>query len=342
MIDTEVAEALESGAFGVRGGTDGHVASLGEYPDIWGIEPDGATWVLPLDKALIYGVPLAYGVLPGEKPLTFGYDWNVVAWWLVPTRDTKPLLVGTCVPSTGANVPLVSHEPVGRGPTLLPKGDPPTYCGPNVTLGSRLLHLASLAVPLWPQPLNATAMVGVSGSGKAREFSPFHHYEMSQFADAEISQPAAVTKLGDPICFETFSDPDTGDDTRDTSVEDPSCNFAFDWVTARGEGTGGNPTGSLETFVISAVDNNGAKTVISFTEPPLDGECRQGGEASQLICECDGRAVEGAPCDRIELQGLTLSKTGVFSICVEDLGGTESSGLTIRACTEDFHIKPNA
>ena len=336
-----VAEALGLGAFGVRGGSDGYVASLGEYPDIWGIEPDGDAWVLPLDKALIYGVPLYLDEpgLGGETPLTFGYNWNVVAWWANPTVETEPLLVGTCATSTGANVPLVSHEPEEGDPTLLPfKSGTPGYCGTEGSLGSRLLNLASLAVPLWPQPLNATAMVGVSGSGKAREFSPFHQYDVAPYAAVTI----------EPL-------PDDGF-VRDELCTDGPCTTVT-WVTEQG-----STIASRETLRFTTEANSSSWADVKICVKPVDA----GGNPIQVLnpdndkyedivyctdytdpqnpqppeAVCDGRETLKNPCKGLAVTSFVSDKTGSHRICVNDVGGVGSSGLIFEQCTATFNIRP--
>jgi len=62
---------------------------------------------------------------------------------------------------------------------------------------------------------------------------------------------------------------------------------------------------------------------------------------SQIVCSCDGRSNASAPCDKVELTKVTLNKTGGYSISVQSVAGSETSGLVIEGHTQDFHIKPN-
>jgi hypothetical protein len=326
-LELVVADALEFGAFGVRGGNDGYVVSPGEYPDIWGIEPDGDVWVVPLGKALIYGVPLTFGGLEGETSLTFGYDWNVLAWY-EDANLNQYLAVGTCVPSNGANLPLVSHEPPGGLATLLPKGPAPSYCGSQqVTLGSRLLNLASLALPLWPQPLNASAMVGVSGSGKAREFSPFHQYDVAPYA--------AVTFTPNP--------PEDG--TVNTDLCGGGTCTTVTWLTE-----GYSPIASNETLRFTTEANSsswaGVKMCVTAVGPGTEtcNYAKLGAEyAEPLDVTCDGRDGATVKCTGLAVTGFKSDKTGSHRICVSGGGGdgpSGSSGLSFDACTPTFNIRP--
>jgi hypothetical protein len=343
---TAAALALQPG-----GALDVRDASSGDDPvysmDVlagtegWGIEPPpGSSWVdvLPARVALVYGHPGSDGGLTGEDELLGaegGYSWYVLPWYDAPDGTVAPLLVGTCAASTGGNAALISHLA-----SFLPQGEPPSYCPLPVTASfrQRVTRLASLLVPFWPSHLNASLLVGASGSGKAREFSPFNGYDVAPVANYAIGVPEPVTHLGEDggtICFDyDGTDPDPRQD---------GCAFFFDWTTEYG-----NPIATEERLLISAVDNNAAKTKLTFSPPPNGrAVCILGGDpgaedydTNEILCTCDGRETAAAPCDRVELPDLTLSKTGVFEICVRGVGGPESSGLIIEGCTGDFHMKP--
>ena len=358
----DVARALQEYAFGVRGvsesgepdpNDDRPVVSVGStLEETWGIElEDGKKWkdVLPANRALIYGYAIGLGTL-GEKPLSVGFDWHVVPWWPagLDPKDVDPLLVGNCAPSSGANSALIAHEPIPESSYLLPAGPSPSYCRPEQTngWGQQATRLASLLVPIWPKELNASLMVGKSGSGKAREFSPFNGYDIPLYADTKITQPKIEDFAFDKstgwsvvLSFIGFDDP-------------ANLAFAFDWTTPKwtdesGVDYGGNDTSSLEWLLVSAVENNGATVKLAFS-PKLG--CYAGGMAEtpasgygqhQILCECDGRPGATNSCEQLELTGLKLNKSGVYRLCVGAEPGAESSSLIIEACTDNFHVKPN-
>ena len=343
------------GGFGVRSnGSDAVFSMENGDGERWGIEPSGS-WgaALPADEALIYGYPRdVFDVFLGfgnEKALPntgFGFDWNVWQWYASPTNSDVPLLVGSCAESE-TQVPLISHKS-----SLLPTGSGPSYCFkddgfpvfPEFSLGESVTHFASMLLPFWPQDLNASLMVGKSGSGKAREFSPFYGYDIPFYAGVQMSRPEKsvwdfdkASGWSEILTFIGFDD----------SANPPATGaFALDWTTptwsdSHGE-YGGNEVASYEILLISAVENNGAKVVLDFAEPsPNYGTCARGGDGNQIRCECDGTKNAITPCDRLELTGLRLNKTGVYSLCVTTLQGPESSGLAIEQCTGEFHVKPN-
>jgi len=325
VIDWEdVADALQYGAFGVRSAGSAPVVSYGTYPYIWGMEPpDGYQWsaVVPAGKALIYGFPVGLGAL-GDPSLTTGFDWSVVPWHAVTTTATTPLEVGTCVPSTGANVGLVSHEPPGGLPSLLPRGDSPSYCTVQASLGDRMLQFASLAVPFWPAPLNASAFVGVSGSGKAREFSPFHQYDVAPYAKV------------------TFTPVTAPDGTANLDVCGTSPCTTVTWKTE-----GGSSIASSETLRFTTEANSSSWAEVYLCVVPKYKDGSYGAETSETcgiepqLATCDGRDAVN-PCVGLAVTEFVSDKTGSHRICVSGAGGVEASGLAFDACTPTFNIRP--
>jgi len=318
---TDVAEAMEYGAFGVRSSGSDPVVSQGEYPYIWGIEPDGTSWsgAGPVGWVLIYGSALGPGALE-DPSLTTGFDWSVIPWYAVSTTTTPPLLVGTCVPSTGSNVALVSHEPTDGSPTLLPRGPSPSFCAVRASLGSRVLQFASHAVPFWPEPLSASAMVGVSGSGKAREFSPFHQYDVAPYAVVTIT-------------------PLPPDGTADEDVCGSAPCTTVTWTTE-----GGSAVASSETLRFTTEANSSSWAAVYMCIAPVHEDGGLGTEVCSLepiVATCDGRESAAPRCVGLAVTEFRSDKTGSHRICVEGAGGGEASGLEFEAtCTPTFNIRP--
>lgn len=324
----DVAEAMEFGAFGIRSSGSEAVVSTGEYPYIWGVEPsdngdDSDEWFeeVPLGWVLIYGSPITVpGALEGSDPaLTTGFNWYVIAWWAAPTVDTDPLLVGTCVPSTGANVALVSHEPEGGSPSLLPKGPSPSYCTVQASLGDWMVQFASQIVPFWPQPLNASAMVGTSGSGKAREFSPFHEYDVAPYATVTFTPLPPDGYANTELCA------------------DPWCTLV-EWTTG-----GGSPIASEETLRFATEANSSSWAEVDLCVAPVYADYSTGTEVcgtTPMQATCDGRASATNPCVGLAVTSFVSDKTGSHRICVNDVEGGDASGLIFDACTPTFNMRP--
>ena len=328
----QAAAALApGGAFGVRSGPgNAAVYAMGDASaDRWGVEPDGAGWndAIPGSHVLIYGSPpLISGPGLGDEPIGGGFDWVVTPWhsdpWHPNLTMTAYLLVGTC--AVPVQTALISHER-STGEALLPEGGVPSYCSaedPLLVAGpaAQASRLAAVLLPFWPQPLNAALAAGVSGSGKAREFSPFYGYDTSPDATVTISEPyGGPTPVGSEICFNP-----------------PECSpFKATWTTA-----GLSPLATWETVLVYTKDNNGATVDFGgdFTTPPGWAVC-EAVERNRIQCECDAR--EGiANCAGIQLDNLTLNKPGGYQICVEGQPNSFSSGLHIYACTQTFHISP--
>lgn len=337
---SSAATALDYGVMEFRGGAD---TAPVVYPggSVWGIEPDapGGTWgvAVPYGMAMVLGFPIGDGPLdedPLENALIEGFNWDVVPWWKNPDNDTPALAVGSCDQPLDTKRALISHV-YGGTERLLPPGKEPGYCAQYAAAdgwGQRFGRLAAAVVPLWPRELNATLLAGKSGSGKARELSPFYGYSVHPYAKTYMGTPAATTRPGQPICFYGFDDPD-GD-------QNPTgCVFAFDWTTEVG-----NEPASLETLLVTVRENNGATVELNFTD---DGgaSCVVGPEgygAHQILCECDNRELAANRCDRLELTELRINKTGGYQLCVTSVPGVDPSTLIIEDCTESFHIKPNA
>jgi hypothetical protein len=304
----------------------------------WGVEPEGGVWtsVIPASSILVYGSPLDDPMfLEGDESIGGGFDWAASPWyedpWNADLNDTAYLLVGSCaVPSQTALISHVRKDDQNENlEALLPRGSGPSYCfyeDPLLAAGflERAVRLASAVIPLWPQPLSAALAVGVSGSGKAREFSPFYGYDTSPDASVTVSEPyGGPSPVGETICFNP-----------------PDCSpFTAGWTTA-----GGSPLATWETVVIYTKDNNGATVDFGEIKPPEGGwagwaECANDGR-NRIRCECDAR--EGIQnCAGIQLGDLTLNKPGVYQICVEGLYNDYGSGLNIYRCTGEFHISPN-
>jgi len=324
----DVADALApGGVFGVVPGVPAkdYLFSQGDPTAVrWGIEPPGA-WgdALPLGNALVYGFPIDG---PGSgAALGNGFDFNIVPWHADPWEEAGDyLLVGTCA-DNGAFNSMVAHHS-----SLLPVGPGQGYClvdDPSVAVswGESAVQLASQVVPFWPQTLHASLFMGKSGTGKAREFSPFYDYDISPDARTEISQPwGGPTPVGVTICF-----------TSDCG------NFTFEWDTEEDV-----DLATKETLLISAKDNNGAW--VSFESgwdigaiPNLECEPAERGAAAVITCTCDAREGVTSPCTGVELSGLALNKPGGYRLCVESAGDAFGSGLYIEECTNSFHISPH-
>jgi hypothetical protein len=326
-VEQAIAALGPGGAFGVRTGGDTQpVFSMGD-PSIerWGVVPEGGDWsaVIPTGSILVYGSPVfANPLVMGDEPLGGGFDWKVTPWYTDPWEENLTyLLVGTCAEAN--QTALISHvrkiSDTEEVEALLPQGPPPAYCSePDPLLAAglfeRVTKLAYAALPFWPQPLNAAFAAGVSGSGKAREFSPFYGYDTSPDAKVVISEPPAEPT---PVGQEIFSP------------------FRASWTTQ-----GDSPLATWETVVIYTRDNNGATVDFGSDFKSTSGAVCTLDARNRIKCECDAR--EGIQnCVGIEIEDLTLNKPGGYELCIEGEPNDYSSGLNIYACTGTFHISPN-
>ena len=317
----DVADAMQYGAFGVRSSGSEYVVSQGEYPDIWGIEPlNGASWaeVGPVDWVLIYGSDLDSGAL-GDPSLTTGFDWTVLLWWAIPTTETPALLVGTCVPSSEAHLALISHEPTDGSPTFLPSGGTPSFCTGQASLGTRMLEFASHAIPFWPQTLIAAAKTGEADGGAARNFSPFHEYNVAPYADVMFT----------PLPPDGFVNVDLCGSSPCTTVT---------WTTGAG-----SAVASSETLRFTTEANSSSWAAVYMCVAPAheDGSVGPGVcGVEPVVATCDGRESAAQRCVGLAVTEFVSDKTGSHRICVEGIGGLEASGLAFDACTPTFNMRP--
>ncbi len=322
------------GGFGVRGPAgNAPVISMGD--PVWGIEPDATCadsvcdWgeVLPDvyangdATALIFGylgdIPagLADTPLPGTE---FGFDWSVAPWHAL-TTGINPLAIGVCSSALTAG----NQERVSHGSSILQLAREPSYCSAAfaASQSSRLLKLASAIVPMWPQPLYA-ALAGVSGSGKARDFSLFNGYEI-----APVGVIQFLTQPGDALAYPTGERPRAGQyicalgsvpPTDDGCGLDGGIRVAL--TTAAGSSLDAN---ERVTLSINALDNNGSWTL--YPDEPL-GE-KVNSESAGLM---------------YEWTDLALDKPGRYLLCVSGMDGAENTtGLEFpETCSEAFHIYP--
>ncbi len=328
----QITRALGAdGGFGVRGSSRiDPVVSKGD--PVWGIEPDATcdpggnsicTWGEVLPNVYIEGDPTAliFGyvgiettlILGNETPLPgtdYGFDWSVAPWHANTTTIVNPLAVGVCSePLTAGNQKRISH-----GSSILQLASPPSYCPPPP---SGLLKLASAIVPMWPRPLYA-ALAGVSGSGKARDFSLFNGYGIPP--DGVIH---FLTQPGDANAY-TSEGPVAGDYicNREDPVSDGSS--CHDGIRVRLSTLAGSQLiGHEVTLVLTPKDNNG----------------------SWILSGKDlGTKVITVSADSLvyEWNDLALDKPGGYRLCVSSVdGGDNTTGLDFpETCSEAFHIYP--
>jgi len=269
-------------------------------------------------SALIFGyigdIPagLADTPLPGTE---FGFDWSVAPWHANTTAIVNPLAVGVCSePLTAGNQKRISH-----GSSILQLASPPSYCPPPPS-PSGLLKLASAIVPMWPQPLYA-ALAGVSGSGKARDFSLFNGYGippegvihfLTQPGDALAFYPPARPGAGQYICALGSQE----EQTADGCLEGEGIRVKL--TTFAGSSLDAN---ERVTLTIMALDNNGSWTL--YPSVP------------------EGMKVDGASEGLVyEFTDLALDKPGRYLLCVSSVDGQENTtGLEFpETCSEAFHI----
>lgn len=332
-----LASALDvQGAFGIRSSGDEPVISYGNASaslplPYWGVAPlAGSSWdqVLPDGRALIVGFP-NYTASSGLNEQAFGsavaYDWTVLPWYS-PPDETKALSVTVCVTQGASNT---QKHKVAHGGALLEDAQDSwcdNFTDPLVaaTLRSRFESLASVLVPLWPQRLEAM-ITGSSGSGKAREFSPFFAYDVElEGASAFITQPGTA-RVNGLICASTES-------------PSPGANECSTGIRVQLNTKNGSPLfGAANVLlVMTAEDNNGSWTLMgSRTGTRVT-------DASELVYEWKDLRIDKAGAYKLHVY-----RTGADG-CVYDDGGTRvgescanSIGLAFPAISSNkFLVNP--